>query len=417
MQRHDGLEYVPAIFGGQPPHAAEAIALVRFSQEQTTWNLPIMIAQTLLVGEIIRTYPAEFRMFHRLYQRKKPNMAEIFFVLIKYLTLTAVVCDILVMDTLAAKSDGQCRSWSWTASTLYFVCSSLVFCVIGWRARIVFRTSRLASYLLGAGLAVQFAIAMWTNYRVDKADAITPAGSCAPSTQVHGSSDGNPALTIRFWQSHTFWYLLYNCFFETIVLVACCLQLRRTSSGPGGLTRIAKVLFLNNVHYMVGVEACNVVQLIMLLGWTSSLPPVHVTSIAIQIVVGLQMLIGEQEAVYSPASSRVTYSSRTLTSSNGHCEKPRHGTSPSNVTFVSPGRSVSYVKRPDTATTGTDATFTTLPARKGTFSSFSSVPAYVKSCAEEEAPQVPPKSSVLVKEETRVSIEASPLYAHDGALP
>ncbi len=122
-------------------------------------------------------------------------MAEIFFIVIKYLTLTAVTCDILVNETFAARTDFQCRSWAWTSSTLYFMCSTLVFCVIGWRARIVFRASKLASYLLAAGLATQFSIAMWTNYRVDKADALTPAGTCAPSAQVHGSPIGTRGST------------------------------------------------------------------------------------------------------------------------------------------------------------------------------------------------------------------------------
>ncbi len=36
---------------------------------------------------------------------------------------------------------------------------------------------------------------------------------------------------------------------------------------------------------------------------------------------------------------------------------------------------MSYIKRPDTATTATDACYATRPVRKGTFSSFSSVPA------------------------------------------
>ena len=367
-----------------------------------------MIAQALLVAEVVRTYPAEIRMILRLCQRRKPNMAEIFFVLIKYLTLIAVILDILVTETFAAKSEFDCRSWAWTSSTFYFVCSSLVFCVIGWRARIIFRPSPLAGYLLSAGLVVQFAIAMWTNYRVDKADALSPAGTCAPHAQVHGSAAGNEALHIRFWQSSTFWFLLYNTVFESTVMIACCLRLKRTSSGPGGLTQIAKVLFFNNIHYMAGVETCNVIELIMLLGWTASLPPVHMTSIAIQIVVGLQMLIGEQEAVYSPSCSRVTYSTG-FSSSSGSYSRPHHNATSSNVSFVSPNRALSYTKRPGTANTMTDATFVDNRGRKGTFSSTSSVPAYVKTSPEDAPPQPPPKAGINYKQEVRVSIDMSPI--------
>lgn len=415
MERHDGSEYLPYIFGSEP-HGSQVIALMRFSQEATTWNLPLMIAQTLLVAEIIRTYPAEIRMLMRVYQRKKPNMAEIFFVLIKYLTLIAVICDILVTETLAAKSDLACRWWAWTSSTFYFLCSTLVFCVIGWRARIIFRTRKLATYLITAGLVGQLAIAMWANTRISKADALSPAGTCAPSAQVHGSPDDNESLHIHFWGSSTFWFLFYNTIFDLAILIACCLRLKKTSSGPNGLTQIAKVLFVNNVHYIVAVETCNLLTVVMLMGWASKLPPVHSTSIAIQIVVGLQMLIGEQEAVYSPSCSRVTYSTGGFSSNNGSYSKPHHNATSSNASFSSPNRALSYVKRPGTANTGTDVTSGEYRGRKGTFSSISSVPAYVKSSPTDElAPQLPPKSTVNMKQEVQVSIDMSPVPPQSGA--
>ncbi|KAJ1019427.1 hypothetical protein NDA16_004544 [Ustilago loliicola] len=414
MKRHDGSEYVPYIFGSQP-HGSQVVALMRFSQEATTWNLPAIIAQALLVAEIIRTYPAEIRLLMRVCQRKKPNMAEIFFILIKYLTLIAVIFDILVTETFAAKSDFACRSWAWTSSTFYFLCSTLVFCVIGWRARIIFRTCKLATYLITAGLVGQFAVAMWTNARVSKADALTPAGTCAPSAQVHGSADGNTSLHIHFWESATFWFLLYNTVFDMAILVACCLRLKKTSSGPGGLTKIAKVLFVNNVHYMVAVETYNLIEMVILIGWASKLPPVHITSIAIQIIVGLQMLIGEQEAVYSPSCSRATYSIGGFSSSNGSYGKPHHTATASNVSFTGPNRALSYVKRPGTANTGTDVTSGEYRGRKGTFSSISSVPAYVKSPSDEVAPQLPPKSAINYKQEVQVSIDMSPVPPQPGA--
>lgn len=427
MERHDGEEYIPAIFGGQPPHASQVISLMKFSQETTTWNLPIMIAQALLVSEVIRTYPAELRMLHRLFQRKHPNMAEIFFILIKYLTIFAVIFDILVTETFAARTDFDCRSWAWTSSTFYFMCSTLVLCVIGWRARIIFRTSQVASWSLSVGLMGQFAVAMWTNYRVDKADALTPAGTCAPAAQVHAdASQRNAALQLHFWQSSTFWFLLYNTIFESSILMACCIKLRKTSSGPSGLTKIAKVLFSNNVHYMAGVETCNVIELVMLLGWTSSLPPVHITSIAIQIVVGLQMLIGEQEAVYSPTCSQLSYSQYS-SDSGGYINKHHAATSSSNGTFSTPSRTLSYVKRPGTGTTVADigcadASGGGKHGRKGTFSSISSVPAYVKAnpIVETVSPQMPSKAqsqSIPYKREVEVTVDMSPVPPPPGPSP
>lgn len=436
MQRHDGQEYVPGIFANTPPHPSQVISLIRFSQENTTWNLPTMIAQTLLVSEIVRTYPAEFRMVSRLVQRKHPNMAEVFFIFIKYLCLIAVVLDILLTETFAARSDADCSGWAWTSSTLYFACSTLVFAVVSWRARIIFRTSKIASWGLGVGLSVQFAIAMWTNYRVDKADALTPAGTCAPSAQVHSTpSSSNPALHLHFWQSSTYWFLLYNTVFESLIMIACCWKLKKTSSGPNGvgLTRIAKVLFDNNVHYMAGVETCNLVECIMLMGWPTSLPPVHMTSIAIQIVMGLQMLIGEQEAVYSPVCSQMTFSAYSTSTSNGYVNK-HHTASDgsSNVMYSSPGRTLSYVKRPGTANGATDGGFGGESGgvvgaggkhgRKGTFSSISSIPAYVKSGSgatdEGVAPQVPAKGPIPFRRDVQVTVGVSPVHpSAGGAAP
>ncbi|GAK64916.1 uncharacterized protein PAN0_007c3132 [Moesziomyces antarcticus] len=414
MHRHDGSEYLPAVLGSQP-HGSQVIALMRFSQESMTWNLPVLIAQTLLVAEIVRTYPAELRMLLRIVRRGRPNVAEIFFMVIKYLALIAVILDILVSDTFAATTDFACRSWAWTSSTFYFLCSTLVFCVIGWRARIIFRTSQKATYLISGGLVVQLAISMWTNWRVVKADALTVARTCAPAAQVHAGPEGNGALRIHFWQSSTFWFLLYNTLFETTLLVACSLRLYKTSSGPGGLTRIAKMLFVNNVHYMAGVETCNLIELIMLLGWAASLPAVHMTSIAIQIVVGLQMLIGEQEAVHSPSCSRVGYSVANSTTSS--YAKPTTTTT-SDGSYSGHVRALSYIKRPGTAGSAREPAYSQHRGRgrKGTLSSISSVPHYAKPIPEENVPGMPQRAATAPDNGVQVSIEMPPL-AHASSAP
>lgn len=98
MQRHDGSEYLPALFPNSPPSAKQTIALMRLMQEGTAWNLVVIIAQVILVAEIVRTFPAEIRMMCRLVQRRKPNVAEALFLSIKYLALLGVIFDILVAD-------------------------------------------------------------------------------------------------------------------------------------------------------------------------------------------------------------------------------------------------------------------------------------------------------------------------------
>lgn len=196
---------------------------------------------------------------------------------------------------------------------MYFLCSVLVFCVLAWRSQIIFRTERRARWLLLGGLVGQLALAMFANSRVDKPDAMSPAGTCVPRRTLQrrghsGSGGADPEDGAeRVWESATFWWLLYSTLFDLAMLVATSVRLIRTSSGPQGLTKIAKVLVVNNLHYLLGVETCNLVEIIMLIGWTSALPPLHQTSIAVQIAIGLQMLIGEQEAVYSPTYSRPGY--------------------------------------------------------------------------------------------------------------
>lgn len=98
MQRHDGSEYLPALFPTTPPTAKQSIALMRLMQEGTAWNLVVIIAQVVLVAEVVRTFPAEIRMMCRVVRRRKPNMAEMLFLSIKYLALLGVVFDILVAD-------------------------------------------------------------------------------------------------------------------------------------------------------------------------------------------------------------------------------------------------------------------------------------------------------------------------------
>lgn len=197
-------------------------------------------------------------------------------------------------------------------------------------------------------------------------------------------------------------------------MIACCIRLKRTSSGPGGLTQIAKVLFYNNVDYMAGVETCNFIEMVMIMGWSFSLPPLHMTSIAIQIVVGLQMLIGEQEAVYSPSCSRVGYGTAYSAGSSSYSRPTT-----SNSSFGR-GQAMSYVKRPGTANTVTEVggPISDYRGRKGTFSSIGSMP-YVKPQvnADELPPDVPPKSTYPYNQCVEMSIDMVANRSHAVAPP
>lgn len=308
---------------------------------------------------------------------------------------------------------------------MYFLCSVLVFCVLAWRSQIIFRTERRVRWLLLGGLVGQFALAMFANSRVDKPDAMSHAGTCVPRrTLEHHAQSGGGADpedgAERVWESATFWWLLYSTLFDLAMLVATSVRLIRTSSGPQGLTKIAKVLVVNNLHYLLGVETCNLVEIIMLIGWTSALPPLHQTSIAIQIVIGLQMLIGEQEAVYSPTYSRPGFGGSagsrggsgtgpgTATSTSGVGTNTGHTGATSYVSHASSGatkielqgRTLSHAStRPGTA--GSVGTYCLSAGygrrqRNDTASTFQTLP-YVISKEhefdddEETPPQVPPK--------------------------
>ncbi|PWZ03382.1 hypothetical protein BCV70DRAFT_224840 [Testicularia cyperi] len=385
MQRHDGNEYLHAVFAGVRPTMDQSIALMRMMQEGTTWNLGAIGAQFLLMAEILRTIPAEVRLLTRLIRRRKPNMAECLFVAIKYFALIAVVLDVILSATFVANSQDDCHNWAWTSSTMYFLCSWLVFCAIVWRATIIFSTYKWIAYTCYLGLAGQLAMALWTNYRVVKPDDYSPAGVCVP----HQMMDNTPAGggESGFWDSATFWFLLYNTIFDLCVLTACCIRLLRTARGPGGLTKIARVLFVNNVHYMLGVEMCNLIEIILLMGWWRNMPQLHQPSIAIQIIMGLNMIVQEQEAVYSPTYSKQYGFSEVRPGSSGG---PTHSMASSNT------RVGTFSKRPGTAGSNFTAPSTAYyRGRADTTNSFRSLPYRPHETVDDNSPPPPQPNQEL----------------------
>lgn len=84
------------IFSSGPPGPEQLDALERLMSSTMAWNIPYVAAATFLAGEIIRTYPGEVRLISRVIKRRKPNLAEMLFILIKYFSLIFLVLFVLI---------------------------------------------------------------------------------------------------------------------------------------------------------------------------------------------------------------------------------------------------------------------------------------------------------------------------------
>lgn len=164
-----------------------------------------------------------------------------------------------------------------------------MFVAIAWRTLIIFRNSKAVKLVLCIGLLIQFGVSMAANWRVYKATTYDTAGYCT-----------NPAADARhFWATLTFWFLVWSASFDLCMVIAGCYRLWHTARGPQGFARISKLLFTNNVHYAIILELLNLTEIILIMGWQDQMPPLHYLSLSIQLCLGMQLLISEQEAAHS----------------------------------------------------------------------------------------------------------------------
>ncbi|EPQ28194.1 uncharacterized protein PFL1_04022 [Pseudozyma flocculosa PF-1] len=297
MTRHDGSSQVPIIFERQP-NVRQILALQDYALDQIWWNAPLVISQALLLAEVLRTYPAEAAMLRRIYVRKKLNLAEMMFFSIKYTSLLSVILTTLVQLTKVPGTDARCMAFSWASNILTFAICTLVVATIAWRTSIIFHRSRRVLALLGAGLLVQVGLTAWAVINYYRTPIALPNGLCAPQQTNHKADPS-------FFELSTFWYVLYNALFDLAMVVSSSARLWQSARGPLGFARVSSLLFANNVHYAICADVVNLVELVTILGFRGSVPSYQYLVIAIQGMVGMQMLITEQEAVYAPRGATV----------------------------------------------------------------------------------------------------------------
>lgn len=99
---------------------------------------------------------------------------------------------------------------------------------------------------------------------------------------------------------------LASAIIDSSFVGAASWRLLRFVQGPTGLQRIGRLLFLNNVHYLVIISTLNLAYFWVLCFLNSKVPPLLWLTITIQIIVSLQMLISEQDEAHGHGN-RPTY--------------------------------------------------------------------------------------------------------------
>lgn len=103
----------------------------------------------------------------------------------------------------------------------------------------------------------------------------------------------------RMWyQVHAAWFLLYSSLFDAIVVTAGTWRLIKFVKGPTGFQRIGRLLFLNNIHYLILICGVNFAQFWLLVFAFEKFPVLIWLTSTIQIMTCLQMLISEQDEAH-----------------------------------------------------------------------------------------------------------------------
>lgn len=101
-------------------------------------------------------------MYARIYKRKRINIAEILFLMIKYIALLAFICEAITDFTSGWLTARGCLVLTWIYEVGLYFTSTLISCALAWRCYVIFqRRHRVGLYLL-IGLSTQLSMAMVT---------------------------------------------------------------------------------------------------------------------------------------------------------------------------------------------------------------------------------------------------------------
>lgn len=111
--------------------------------------------------------------------------------------------------------------------------------------------------------------------------------------------------SLKWYQKKGIYFLLYSVFFDSALVVFTCHRLIKCVRGPSGLQRIGKLLFVNNLHYLAIVSLLNLVEFFVMTFFANILPNLLPLTMVVEVMVGLQLLISEQDAAHGYGKTTV----------------------------------------------------------------------------------------------------------------
>lgn len=207
------------------------------------WSYPSIVGHAIIFLESLRTIPAEWRMWSRIWKRKRMNAAEIMFMAIKYFAILGYACDAVVRATTLMKSGQGCYRVHYTSMFGIFFATFLVALAIAWRTYIIFQCRKSVYWSFFAALCIQFSLSMSTMAMQYKYNLLED-GYCITKHSAAYYLKVPPHKLILPW------YLLYNGIYDFCVTAAATRHLVKTMGAPRGVSEVGRVLFQNNVHYV-----------------------------------------------------------------------------------------------------------------------------------------------------------------------
>ncbi|UZJ51639.1 hypothetical protein CBS101457_000959 [Exobasidium rhododendri] len=284
-------------------------------------SYPYVFAQSIVLLELIRILPAEIRMWMRAIKRRRPNAAEAMFFAIKYFAIIGFVGSAVVRQTKLPKDVWQCSAPDRVGFIFTYLSTSVVAAAIAWRCYIIFQCSRKVYWMLIAVLTVQVSLSMWAAVSQLVTNTLTD-GWC--------DLDYSPELlNPPVYKRASPYYLIYNVIFDLTVSAISAYHLVRNSGAAFGLSQVSRVLFYNNIHYVMIVCTTNLVEFIVMYAFPK-IPSLMPISLAIQIITGMNIVAIEQDLVHRPVRSQISHAplKGERIGRSGSSSAGRHGMNP-----------------------------------------------------------------------------------------
>lgn len=191
-----------------------------------------------------------------------------------------------------------CTITDWLTEVGWFICGSMVSATLALRVYITHNKNRKMGIILLIGLLLQLALGVKVPAQGINWDTVIN-GYCAAYHEE--AVEHQYHINLNTWLS---WSVVY----DVIMIIASCTKLIRGAGGFKCLRKTSKLLFTHCIHYLITISALNLAQLI--LNNFTNAPNLMLINVAVQIVLGMQQLVSEQDLVhgYSFASyaQRVT---------------------------------------------------------------------------------------------------------------